>query len=70
MNCHLHGFWQPLGNRLYFLYEDVLKDEILASVGNLRLIVIISLEGLWFLLEDVLKIIIFLHGEIFEFPCI
>jgi len=27
----------------------------------------ISLEGFWFLLEDVLKII-FLHDEIFEFP--
>jgi hypothetical protein len=25
------------------------------------------LEGLWFLLEDFLKINIFLHGEIFEF---
>jgi len=25
------------------------------------------LEGFWFLLEDFLKII-FLHGEIFEFP--
>ncbi len=29
--------------------------------------VIIYLEGFWFILEDVLKII-FLHGEIFEFP--
>jgi hypothetical protein len=30
-------------------------------------IVIIYLEGFWFLLEDFLYII-FLHGEIFEFP--
>jgi len=33
--------------------------------------VLIYLEGFWFLLEDFfsfLKIIIFLHGEIFEFP--
>ncbi len=29
--------------------------------------VIIYLEGIWFLLEDFVKII-FLHGEIFEFP--
>jgi hypothetical protein len=29
--------------------------------------VIIYLEGFWFLLEDFLKII-FLHGEMFEFP--
>jgi hypothetical protein len=32
--------------------------------------VIIYLEGFWFLLEDYLKIGIFLHGEIFEFPII
>jgi hypothetical protein len=29
--------------------------------------VIIYLEGFWFLSEDFLKVI-FLHGEIFEFP--
>ncbi len=32
--------------------------------------VIIYLEGIWFLLQDFLKINIFLHGEIFEFPLI
>jgi hypothetical protein len=31
-------------------------------------VMIIILKDFLFLLEDVLKIIIFLHGEIFEFP--
>jgi hypothetical protein len=35
---------------------------------NLRLVAELEyLEGFWFLLEEFLKII-FLHGEIFEFP--
>jgi hypothetical protein len=38
----LMDFGGPLVIAL-FLYEDVLKDEILASIGNLRLIVIIEL---------------------------
>jgi hypothetical protein len=32
--------------------------------------VIIYVEGFWFLLEDFLKIRLFLHGEIFEFSII
>ncbi len=38
----LMDFGGPLVIAL-FLYEDFLKDEILASVGNLRLLVIIEL---------------------------
>ncbi len=38
----------------------VLKIEISYRVIN-------NLEGFWFLFEDLLEII-FLHGEIFEFP--
>ncbi len=40
----------------------VLKLEIISYR-----VIIYDLEGFWFLLEDFLKIILFLHGEIFEF---
>jgi hypothetical protein len=45
-----------------------MKDDLLACVETLRLVIELQyLERFWFLLEDFLKII-FLHGEIFEFP--
>ncbi len=47
-----------------------MKVHILAIVLKLEIShnrVIIYLEGFWFLLEKILKII-FLHGQIFEFP--
>jgi hypothetical protein len=47
-----------------------LKDDILACVRNLRLVITECyniLKDFGFLSEDFLKII-FLHGEIFEFP--
>ncbi len=52
-----------------FLYEDFCFETwYFGLCWNLRLVIeLYFLEGFWFFLEDFLKII-FLHGEIFEFP--
>jgi len=58
----------PPSNRSIFIW-GFLKDDVLACVEtwDLSYRVIISGRIFWFLLEDFLNII-FLHGEIFEFP--
>ncbi len=51
-----------------FLYEDFLKDDILACAETCDQLQSYNiLKDFGFLLDDVLKII-FLQGEIFEFP--
>jgi len=62
-------------NRSIFIYEDFLKDDIFGLCLKLDIIsyrITIYLEGFWFSffknLEDFFFKIIFLHGEIFEFP--
>ncbi len=59
----------PLGNNNRSIFiSGFLKDDILALSWNLRLVIELwYLERFWFLSEDFLKIILFLHGEIYEF---
>jgi hypothetical protein len=60
-------FWRCVGN-LRLVIKLSYVEGFWHCVGNLRLVIKLSyVEGFWLPLEDFLNII-FLHGEIFEFP--